>query len=70
MRVAVAGDARLRVLFDGRGAIDIVDAFVAKRASAKARRDFATADLIRTTLESVGISLADAKGRTTWRIGA
>ncbi|GAC1530947.1 MAG: hypothetical protein NVS2B8_19220 [Vulcanimicrobiaceae bacterium] len=70
MRVAVAGDARLRVLFDARGAIDIVDAFVAERASAKARRDFATADLIRTTLESVGISLADAKGRTTWRIGA
>jgi cysteinyl-tRNA synthetase len=44
-----------------------VDAKVAERVEAKARRDFATADRIRDELKADGIVLEDGAGGTTWR---
>jgi cysteinyl-tRNA synthetase len=51
-----------------RGGDDIgVDAKVAERVEAKARRDFATADRIRDELKADGIVLEDGADGTTWR---
>jgi cysteinyl-tRNA synthetase len=44
-----------------------VDAKVAERVEAKARRDFATADRIRDELKADGIVLEDGADGTTWR---
>jgi len=44
-----------------------IDAKVAERVEAKARRDFATADRIRDELKADGILLEDGPGGTTWR---
>jgi cysteinyl-tRNA synthetase len=44
-----------------------IDAKVAERTDAKARRDFATADRIRDELAADGILLEDGAGGTTWR---
>ena len=44
-----------------------VEAKVAERDAAKARRDFATADRLRDELKSQGIVLEDGPGGTTWR---
>jgi len=44
-----------------------IDAQVAARAAAKARRDFAEADRIRDNLAGEGVLLEDGPGGTTWR---
>jgi len=44
-----------------------IDAFVAARAEAKKRRDFAEADRIRAALAGEGIVLEDGPDGTTWR---
>ena len=44
-----------------------IDAKVAERVEAKARRDFATADRIRDELNAEGILLEDGPTGTTWR---
>ncbi|GAB5388164.1 MAG: cysteine--tRNA ligase [Alphaproteobacteria bacterium] len=44
-----------------------IDALIAKRADAKANRDFATADAIRDDLTGRGILLEDSASGTTWR---
>jgi cysteinyl-tRNA synthetase len=53
--------------FQGGGDADAIEARIAERAEAKARRDFATADLIRDELAAEGIVLEDGPGGTTWR---
>ena len=52
--------------FQGEGDSRI-DALVAARAEAKARRDFAEADRIRAELAGEGIVLEDGPSGTTWR---
>ena len=44
-----------------------IEARIAERTEAKARRDFATADRIRDELKAEGILLEDGAGGTTWR---
>ena len=52
--------------FRGEGD-DQVEAQIAARAEAKARRDFAEADRIRDALKSEGVLLEDSAQGTTWR---
>jgi cysteinyl-tRNA synthetase len=47
----------------------LIDLFVAKRADAKNRKDFKTADAIRDQLTSAGILLTDTKDGSRWEIG-
>ena len=44
-----------------------IDALIAQRAEAKARRDFAEADRIRDELAADGVLLEDGPAGTTWR---
>jgi cysteinyl-tRNA synthetase len=44
-----------------------IDALIAERAQARARRDFARADQIRQQLAGQGVILEDTKGGTRWK---
>jgi cysteinyl-tRNA synthetase len=46
---------------------DSIEALIAQRAEAKARREFAEADRIRAELADEGVLLEDGPGGTTWR---
>ena len=48
----------------------VVQAAIAARARARARGDFAEADMIRAELAAAGVQLEDRSGKTRWRIGA
>ncbi len=55
---------------DGDGLSDAdIDALIARRAQAKADKDWAEADQIRDQLKEQGIVLEDGAGGTTWRRG-
>jgi cysteinyl-tRNA synthetase len=53
--------------FRGEGDGADIEARIAERTEAKARRDFAAADRIRDELKAEGILLEDGAGGTTWR---
>ena len=53
--------------FRGDGDAGEIEARIAERTEAKARRDFAEADRIRDELKSEGILLEDGAEGTTWR---
>ena len=53
--------------FRGEGDSGDIEAKIAARAEAKARRDFAEADRIRDELKSDGVLLEDGPSGTTWR---
>ena len=46
---------------------DEIEAMVAKRADARARRDWAEADRLRDALAEAGVVLQDGAGDTVWR---
>jgi cysteinyl-tRNA synthetase len=60
---------------EDRGAADdelvakLMDLLIEVRASARQKKDFATADKIRDQLAEIGITLEDRKGGTDWRLG-
>ena len=43
-----------------------IDGLIAERASAKAKRNFAEADRIRSALADLGVVLKDSPAGTTW----
>ena len=47
----------------------LMDLFIALRAEARAKKDFATGDRIRNGLTEIGVTLEDKKGVTEWRAG-
>ncbi|MCL6739839.1 cysteine--tRNA ligase [Sphingomonas sp. RB56-2] len=53
--------------FRGAGDAGDIDARIAARTEAKARRDFAEADRIRDELKAEGVLLEDGPAGTTWR---
>jgi cysteinyl-tRNA synthetase len=53
--------------FQGEGDAGDIDARIAARSEAKARRDFAEADRIRDELKAEGVLLEDGPLGTTWR---
>ena len=47
---------------------DVVEALIANRAAARARRDFKESDRIRDELAAMGVLIKDSKEGTTWEI--
>jgi cysteinyl-tRNA synthetase len=47
---------------------NVVDAFIAQRTAARARKDFKESDRIRDELAAMGVVIKDSKEGTTWEI--
>jgi cysteinyl-tRNA synthetase len=47
---------------------DRINAMIADRTAARARRDFKESDRIRDELAAMGIAIKDSKDGTTWEI--
>jgi cysteinyl-tRNA synthetase len=54
---------------DGELAATDIEALIEKRATAKADKDFATADAIRNQLSEAGVTIQDGPDGTSWRRG-
>ncbi len=52
---------------DGELSADDIDKLIEKRNTARAAKDFATADAVRDQLAEAGIRIEDAAGGTSWR---
>lgn len=54
------------------GAADVarIEALIAERACARAARNWARADALRTTLTAMGVEIEDADGESRWRVRA
>ncbi|MGE0867799.1 MAG: cysteine--tRNA ligase [Kofleriaceae bacterium] len=61
-------DRRARLVRRNAIAVDRVEALLAERTSARAAKDFARADAIRTELSAIGVELLDTPGGTDWRV--
>ena len=61
-------DARQRILTQNNISADEIQAKIDARATAKAARDYATADAIRGELLTRGVTLMDSPSGTTWDI--
>jgi cysteinyl-tRNA synthetase len=48
----------------------LLDLLVQLRTEAKTRKDFSTADAIRTALTGLGVSIMDTKDGSAWTIDA
>jgi len=77
-RLGVGADDAERILVrirDRRAAARGVDgahveSLIARRAEARAAKDFEAADAVRTELASLGVTLLDGEGGTTWTLPA
>jgi cysteinyl-tRNA synthetase len=58
-----SGDSRLRPILDG-----VISELLEQRQSARARKDFAAADAIRTRLTSLGVSVEDTPNGPRWSL--
>jgi cysteinyl-tRNA synthetase len=47
---------------------EVVDALIADRNAARARKDFKESDRIRDELAAMGVVIKDSKDGTTWEI--
>ena len=54
----------------GAGEVDQIEALVAKRAQARADRDWARADKLRDQLLALGVEVEDSGGESRWRMRA
>ena len=53
---------------DAGGAAEAIEALLARRAEARASRDWAEADRVRGVLAAAGVTVADIGGRSTWTL--
>jgi cysteinyl-tRNA synthetase len=47
-----------------------VEALIAQRSQARARREFAEADRLRDELRALGVELTDKPQSTTWKVAS
>ncbi len=72
MLLGLLGQTRTEYLASNPKAIEVnssvVDALIADRTAARARKDFKESDRIRDELAAMGVVIKDSKEGTTWEI--